>query len=157
MTEQPTTSDAMETPEVRAMRRRREGAALLTPRYIVETRADTSITEAASFAAEGARIVCHIELNHIGTIYGVIPAFYQAAFSMETAAENMRYDLVRMLAEGRLNSTQHGLTAAFVEVENARRALLLAQEHAKNLGAALQTAQNAVASLYHPEPETDED
>lgn len=121
-----------------------------TPREIVADHAEESITRAASFAAEAARIVCHVQLGSVPTIYAVIAEFYTAAYAMETAADNMSRDLTRMAAESDLYDARpdHDPKAA---IEEAKSALARAASRAEQLGNALTVAQNAIAGVAHRE------
>ena len=122
----------------------------LSPREIVEDRATESITEAASFAAEAARIVCHVRLGSVPTIYAVTAEFYTAAFAMQTAAQNMIADLARMAAEDELyDARMDGDPAASIEL--AKGHLARAAARAEQLGRALQDTQNDLAGVGHRE------
>jgi hypothetical protein len=119
-----------------------------TPRAIVEDRATESLTQAAAFTSEGARIVCHHRLSRVPTVYAIVAEFYTAAFAMETAIQNMSADLSRMLAAGDLYDTHpDGDPAACVD--RAKLHLEFAIQHAAQLGRALQQAQNEIASVGH--------
>lgn len=119
-----------------------------TTRDIVEDRAAESLTEAASFAAEGARIVCHHRVASVPEVYAIVAEFYTAAFAMETAIQNMSADLSRMVAAGDLyDAHPDGDPAACVD--RAKLHLEFAIEHAAQLGRALQQAQNEIASVGH--------
>jgi hypothetical protein len=120
----------------------------LTPREIVGDYAARSLTEGASFAAEGARIVCHHQITQVGTVYAVVAEFYTAAFAMQTAAQNMISDLSRMAAEDDLyDARMDGDVAASIEL--AKGHLARAAARAGQLGEALQEAQNAIAGVGH--------
>jgi hypothetical protein len=125
-------------------------AVLISPREIVEEYADLSITQAASFTAEGARIVCHVQLGSVGTVYQVVAEFYTAAYSMETACANMIGDLSRMAAQDDLYHALDGDPVA--AIEEAKGALARARARAEQLGNALQVAQNAIAGVGHKDP-----
>lgn len=122
-------------------------AVLISPREIVEAYSEGSITQAASFAAEGARIVCHVQLGSVGTVYQIAAEFYSAAYAMETACANMIGDLSRMAAQDDLYNALEGEPAD--AIEQAKGALTEARAHARNLGRALQDAQNAIAGVGH--------
>jgi hypothetical protein len=119
-----------------------------TPREIVEDRAEESIVQAASFAAEAARIVCHVRLGSVPTIYAVTAEFYTAAFAMQTAAQNMIADLTRMAAEGDLYDAHPGGDPVAL-IELAKGHLARAAARAEQLGRALQDTQNDLASVGH--------
>lgn len=121
-----------------------------TPREIVADYAEQSITEAASFAAEAARIVCHAQLDSVPTIYAVTAEFYTAAYAMQTAADNMIRDLTRLAAEGDLYDARpdHDPLDA---IEKAKSALARASARAEQLGNALTVAQNEIAGVGHRE------
>ncbi len=122
----------------------------ITPREIVGDYAARSLTEGASFAAEGARIVCHYRIDRVGTIYGVVAEFYTAAFAMQTAAQNMIGELSRMADAGELyDANPDGDPHA--SIETAKRHLARAAARAEQLGRALQETQNAIAGVGHRE------
>lgn len=119
-----------------------------SPREIVADYAEESIVQAASFAAEAARIVCHVRLGSVPTVYAITAEFYTAAYAMQTAAENMIGDLTRMAASADLHDGRpDGDPKA--AIEEAKGALARAASRAGQLGRALQDAQNAIASVGH--------
>lgn len=121
-----------------------------TPRDIVGDYAAQSLSEGASFAAEGARIVCHHRIDRVGTVYAITAEFYTAAFAMQTAAQNMIADLARMAAEEDLyDARMDGDVAASIEL--AKGHLARAAARAGQLGEALQETQNAIAGVGHRE------
>lgn len=123
---------------------------LITPRELVEQYAALSLSEGASFAAEGARIVCHHRIDRVGTVYAITAEFYTAAFAMQTAADNMIRDLTRIAAEADLYDDRHdGDPAAALEI--AKGHLARAAARAEQLGRALQETQNAIAGVGHRE------
>ena len=117
-------------------------------REIVADRAEESIVQAASFAAEGARIVCHFQLSSVPTIYAVTAEFYTAAYAMQTAADNMIRDLTRMADEGGLYDSRPEVDPKEA-IEKAKGALARAASRAEQLGNALQVAQNEIAGVGH--------
>ena len=117
-------------------------------REIVADRAEESIVQAASFAAEGARIVCHFQLGSVPTIYAVTAEFYTAAYAMQTAADNMIRDLTRMADEGGLYDSRPEVDPKEA-IEKAKGALARAASRAEQLGNALQVAQNEIAGVGH--------
>lgn len=119
-----------------------------TPREIVADHAEESITQAASFAAEGARIVCHVRLGSVPTIYAVIAEFYTAAYAIETAVDNMSRDLTRLAAGSDLYDARPDVEPS-AAIEEAKRALARAASRAEQLGNALAVAQNAIAGIGH--------
>jgi hypothetical protein len=119
-----------------------------TPREIVADHAEESIVQAASFAAEAARIVCHVRLGSVPTIYAVTAEFYTAAYAMQTAAQNMIADLTRMAADGDLYDAHPG-GDPIAAIELAKGHLARAAARAEQLGRALQDTQNAVAGVGH--------
>lgn len=121
-----------------------------TPREIVTDRVEESIVQAASFAAEGARIVCHVQLGDVATVYAVTAEFYTAAYAMQTAADNMIRDLTRMAAEPGLYDARPDVDPKEA-IEKAKRALARAAARAEQLGNALQVAQNEIAGVGHRE------
>jgi len=126
-------------------------AVLNSPREIVEAYSKGSITEAASFAAEGARIVCHVQLASVGTVYQIAAEFYTAAYAMETACANMIGDLSRMAAQDDLYHALDGDPVA--AIDRAKGALTEARAHARALGRALQDAQNELGVIGHKDTE----
>jgi hypothetical protein len=122
----------------------------ITPREIVGDYAARSLSEGASFAAEGARIVCHHEITQVSTVYAIVAEFYTAAFAMETAAQNMIGDLSRMAAKGDLYDA-HPDGDPIAAIEQTKALLALAAAHAGQLGRALQDTQNAIAGVGHRE------
>lgn len=125
-------------------------ATLITPRQLVEQYAALNLSEGASFAAEGARIVCHHRIDRVGTVYAITAEFYTAAFAMQTAAQNMIADLSRMVEKGDLyDAHPDGDPAAAVEI--AKGHLARAAARAEQLGRALQETQNAIAGVGHRE------
>jgi hypothetical protein len=121
-----------------------------SPREIVADHAEESIVRAASFAAEAARIVCHVRLGSVPTIYAVTAEFYTAAYAMQTAAENMIGDLTRMAADADLYDARPDGDPQ-TALEEAKGALARAASRAGQLGRALQDAQNAIAGVGHRE------
>lgn len=121
-----------------------------TPREIVADYAEQSITQAASFAGEGARIVCHVQLGSVATVYAVTAEFYTAAYAMQTAADNMIRDLTRMAAEAGLYDARPDGDPKEA-IETAKGHLARAASRAEQLGRALQDAQNAIAGVGHRE------
>jgi hypothetical protein len=119
-----------------------------TPREIVADYAEESIVQAASFAAEAARIVCHVRLGSVPTIYAVTAEFYTAAFAMQTAAQNMIADLTRMAAEDDLYDAHPGGDPVAL-IELAKGHLARAAARAEQLGRALQDTQNDLAGVGH--------
>lgn len=122
-------------------------AVLISPREIVETYAEGSITEAASFAAEGARIVCHVRTTSVPTIYRILGEFYTAVYAMNDAAEYLRHDLTRAAETGDLYHAQGGDPQ--VATEEARKYLAEVSYHARELGKKLEAAQQAIAPVGH--------
>ena len=120
----------------------------ITPRDIVGDYAARSLTEGASFAAEGARIVCHHQITQVGTVYAIVAEFYTAAFAMQTAAQNMIADLARMADKGDLYDA-HPDGDPIAAIEQVKALLALADAHAGQLGRALQDTQNAIAGVGH--------
>jgi roadblock/LC7 domain-containing protein len=120
-----------------------------TPREIVEEYADEEgIVQAASFTSEGARIVCHTQINLVPTVYAVVAEFYVAADAIETASANMIGDLSRLAAVPDLYHARPGgdpLTA----IDEAKGALTRARAAARQLGDELRAAQNAIAAVGH--------
>lgn len=121
---------------------------LITPRELVGQYAALSLSEGASFAAEGARIVCHHKIDRMGDVYAIVAEFYTAAFAMQTAAQNMIGDLSRMATKGDLYDT-HPDGDPIAAIEQAKVLLALADAHAGELGRALQDTQNAIAGVGH--------
>ena len=119
-----------------------------SPREIVADYAEESIVQAASFAAEGARIVCHVQLGSVPTIYAVTAEFYTAAYAMQTAADNMIRDLNRMADEAGLYDSRPEVDPKEA-IEKAKGALARAASRAEQLGNALQVAQNEIAGVGH--------
>lgn len=119
-----------------------------SPREIVADYAEESIVQAASFAAEGARIVCHVQLGSVPTIYAVTAEFYTAAYAMQTAADNMIRDLNRMADEAGLYDSRPDVDPKEA-IEKAKGALARAASRAEQLGNALQVAQNEIAGVGH--------
>lgn len=119
-----------------------------SPREIVADYAEESIVQAASFAAEGARIVCHVQLGSVPTIYAVTAEFYTAAYAMQTAADNMIRDLTRMADEAGLYDSRPEVDPKEA-IEKAKGALARAASRAEQLGNALQVAQNEIAGVGH--------
>jgi len=119
-----------------------------SPREIVADHAEESIVQAASFAAEGARIVCHFQLGSVPTIYAVTAEFYTAAYAMQTAADNMIRDLTRMADEAGLYDSRPEVDPKEA-IEKAKGALARAASRAEQLGNALQVAQNEIAGVGH--------
>jgi hypothetical protein len=117
------------------------------PRGVVEDYADESLTTAASFTSEGARIVCHHRVVQVGTMYAIVAEFYTAAFAIETAVDNMSGELGRMDPAALYDHGKHADVPT--AIEEARQALAIARRHANQLGAALQAAQNAIAGVGH--------
>lgn len=123
---------------------------LITPRELVEQYAALNLSEGASFAAEGARIVCHHQITQVGTVYAITAEFYTAAFAMQTAAENMIRDLTRIAAEG--NLYDHGATNdPDLAISMAKTGLAAAANLAQQLGGVLQATQNTIAGVGHQE------
>lgn len=123
---------------------------LITPRELVGQYAAASLAEGASFAAEGARIVCHHQINQVGTVYAVVAEFYTAAFAMQTAITNMSAALDRMAAVGNLYDT-HPNGDPTDSIDLARAHLAQGAAHAEQLGRALQAVQNDIAGVGHRE------
>jgi hypothetical protein len=119
-----------------------------TPREIVADYAEESIVQAASFAAEGARIVCHVQLGSVATVYAVTAEFYTAAYAMQTAADNMIRDLTRMAGEAGLYDARPDVDPKEA-IERAKGALARAASRAEQLGNAMQVAQNEIAGVGH--------
>lgn len=119
-----------------------------SPREIVADYAEESIVQAASFAAEGARIVCHVQLASVPTIYAVTAEFYTAAYAMQTAADNMIRDLTRMAGEADLYDARPEVDPKEA-IAKAKSALARAASRAEQLGNALQIAQNEIAGVGH--------
>lgn len=122
----------------------------LTPREIVGDYAARSLSEGASFAAEGARIVCHHQITQVATVYAITAEFYTAAFAMQTAAENMIRDLTRIAAEGDLYDHGPGADPQ-AAIAEAKSALARASARAEQTGNAFTVAQNAIAGVGHRE------
>jgi hypothetical protein len=121
---------------------------MTSPRDIVEEYAAESIRQAASFAAEGARAVCHMQHGSVQTVYAVTAEFYTAAFAMQTAAQNMIGDLTRLAARGDLYDA-HPDGDPVAAIELAKGHLARAAARAEQLGRALQDTQNDLAGVGH--------
>jgi hypothetical protein len=122
----------------------------ITPRELVEQYAEDSIRDGALFAAEGARIVCHVEFESVPTIYDVVAELYTAAHAMQTASQNMIRDLTQLAGEASLYDTRPDGDPNEA-IETAKGHLARAASRAGQLGLALQEAQNALGSVGHRE------
>jgi hypothetical protein len=119
-----------------------------SPREIVEEYADEEgIVQAASFTSEGARVVCHTQINLVPTVYAVVAEFYVAADAIETASANMIGDLSQMAAVSDLYHARGGDPLA--SIDEAKGALTRARAAARRLGDELRAAQNAIAHIGH--------
>lgn len=121
-----------------------------SPREIVEDAKDRSIVEAASYTAEGARIVCHVQLSSVPTVYAIIAEFYTAANAMNTACANMIADLSRMAGQPGLTESHEGRDPK-QSIEDAKGFLTIARHGADIIDMALRAAQNSISGVGHKE------